>query len=387
MPAKILFICHRSDTRFTYGGHTFRRAIQAMLQKTRPDLAQDTIYFEDQSRWRSSPLAKGLTFLRSLVSPLPAKACHFKSRPFATRLTDMLGASHYDAVIITGIDMLWCLDLLPKTCCRIYLANNVEHLLYAEQTASLRRLPVLGRLFTRDLEKLKRYEHTGMTKIDRIIAISTTDEAYFHTRHTGLQIATILPTFANQPARDRGIVGDQHGTTIRLAFLGNLEWWPNRSGINWFLHEIWPHVANTSLEVHLYGKASEVLGKPSAKIYGHGYADNLDSIWANSDIMIQPITEGGGVNIKVAEAIYNRLPTLATPLAMRGLPVRHDPAITVLNNKEEWISFLNSGRPDELRTHSVRPENSRLFDLAGNADKLATFLAPCLPPLPAEPKS
>jgi len=103
-----------------------------MLQKIRPDIVQEEIFFERQSAWRRSTPAKLLSLCRSLASPLPAKVRHFRSRRFARRLRQCLTEGNFVGVVITGVDMLWCADLLPPAAgCRIYLANNVGHELYA----------------------------------------------------------------------------------------------------------------------------------------------------------------------------------------------------------------------------------------------------------------
>jgi len=382
MHGRLLFISHRSDQRFTYGGPVYRKAIQAMLREIRPDLHQEEIFFERQSHWRRRAPAKAISLLRSCFSPLPAKACHFYSARFARQLKRMLAASTYSGVVITGIDMLWCADLLPDSCCRIYIANNVEHLLYAAQTEAIRRRPFIGRIVQQDLEKLREYETAGMAKVDRIITISADDEHYFRSHHPGLSIATILPTFSYPPARTGSRNRRQPGRPIHLSFLANLEWWPNRASITWFLEEIWRHLpehAKKKLEVHLYGKGSEGFDDPARGVHGHGFVNDLATVWQDADIMIQPITQGGGVNIKVAESIYNRLPILATPTALRGLPLSDDPAIAVLPESRDWVAFLASDRPARLAARIVDPENPQLFDLDRNAEKLAALLESCLP--------
>lgn len=42
------------------------------------------------------------------------------------------------------------------------------------------------------------------------------------------------------------------GGEVRFGFLGNLDWWPNRDGLRWFLREVWPAVPK-SVRLDLYG--------------------------------------------------------------------------------------------------------------------------------------
>ncbi len=387
----LLSISHRADLRFSYGGPVYRKGIQSLLRALYPELPHEELYFEGQSPWRRSAPAKAISLLRSLISPLPAKACHFSSRRFARRLARRLAARRFSAVLITGIDMLWCADLLPTAgCCRIYIAHNVEHELYAAQTEKLRRLPVIGSWTQRDLDKLRRYELAGMAKMDRIITISTEDEARFRRLLPHSVLCTIPPVFGCQPARTcpRPL---SSAAPIRIAFLANLEWWPNQEAIAWFLTKVWRRLdtaARQRLELHLYGAGSKRLHEPVNGVHGHGFLPDLTPVWRQNHIMVQPIVCGGGVNIKVAEALHHRMPTLATPLALRGLPVIDDPALVVLEDAVAWREFLAGEGVARLAGRIVRLENARLFDPTHNQERLGQFLAGCLEPdLPSQTSS
>ncbi|MDP2106387.1 MAG: glycosyltransferase, partial [Desulfobulbaceae bacterium] len=111
-----------------------------------------------------------------------------------------------------------------------------------------------------------------------------------------------------------------------------------------------------------------------SRIIGHGFVRDLDQVWQEVDLMIQPISCGAGINIKVAESLYNRMPIIATPLAVRGISLHDDPAIKILAEAHEWINYLNGPEPAKHALLTARQENADLFCMAKNSATLQQLL-------------
>lgn len=90
--------------------------------------------------------------------------------------------------------------------------------------------------------------------------------------------------------------------------------------------------------------------------------------------MICPILGGGGVSIKAAEAIYNRVPILATPFGVRGLPLAENPAIVVRETPQDWVQFLGSAGARELAARSVLEINSGRFRQETRREALQSYV-------------
>jgi hypothetical protein len=155
--------------------------------------------------------------------------------------------------------------------------------------------------------------------------------------------------------------------------LGNFDWWPNREAYEWFLRNVW-HRVGANAELHVFGAFSEELPR-APRVVLHGFARNLDEVWKNVDLMVNPIVSGSGVNVKVAEAIYNGVPQLCSPRAVAGLLTKADPAVTVLETPEEWIAFL--GASDMARAAAGRTPlraTRELVSASEHARGLARFI-------------
>jgi len=362
-------ITHLKNTRYLHGGHVYRQSIKAMLAINDPHLNFDELFVHHQQHhaWRLCRQIYDL--LTSPFTPFPAKVNHFRTRAFRQRLAAALAERDYSLVVISGADMLWCLDCLPRELPLLYLSHNIEHLLYHQQVAKYQAIPGLGQLLKADADKFKAFELEHLKGLRRVVTIAAADHAMLQAYCPQARIATVMPAFDSPPCPLR----PRPTGALRLGFLGNLEWWPNRRSLRWFLEEVFRKV-NADIELHLYGQGSAAYHE-EGKIYGHGFVHDLSEVWTGVDLLIQPITCGAGMNIKVAEALYNRRPMIATPLALRGMPLVEDPAITVLAEAGAWIDYLNGPGPAEQATKTIRRQNAELFSLEKNRLALKALLA------------
>ena len=188
----------------------------------------------------------------------------------------------------------------------------------------------------RDAHRLAAFEQSSLADCDGVIAISAADQAQLEGLIPGVPKCTLPPSF-DTPRCVPSPSADAAGR-IRLGFLGNLGWWPNRAALDWFLESIWPHVPDT-FELHVFGNGSECLPTEN-RVHGHGYVADLGQVWRTVQLFVQPIVAGGGVNIKVAEAIYQRRPMLATSKALQGCGLSPDPAIVVADVMDAFCTEL-----------------------------------------------
>jgi len=335
------------------------------------------IVFEPQSGRLVNRVRGVLAILRSLVTSLPAKAERFRSNGFRRRLLRRLGNCRYDLVLINGLDMLWCLPLLADRAPVVYVRHNLEPELYAQQNGRWKRWRAPSLLFRRDAAKLAALEQDALRACAGIIVVAAGVANGIAEQAPRTPVLSLPPTF-DAPRRRNPATVDRRPTEgpIRLGFVGNLGWWPNRVSVDWFLSEVWPRVADGCL-LHLFGSGSEHL--PAGRgLIRHGYVADLAEVWQTAEIMIQPIVVGGGINIKVAEAVYHRRPMIATPLALRSCGLAPDPAILIADGVEAWVKLLNGSAPRDLRGRQVSERNAERFAQGDQAQRLAAFLGPLM---------
>lgn len=110
----------------------------------------------------------------------------------------------------------------------------------------------------------------------------------------------------------------------RLLFVGNLSYGPNNQGIKHFLNDIWPIVKleMPNVEFHIVGGCNDKgLIQQCQSMEGvkyMGFVDDIEEEYKEAKLVVVPIYNGSGTNIKVLEAMNMHRPCITTPSGMRG---------------------------------------------------------------------
>jgi glycosyltransferase involved in cell wall biosynthesis len=141
-----------------------------------------------------------------------------------------------------------------------------------------------------------------------------------------------------------------------LAFTGSLDWYPNVSGMDFFVREVWPRVKNDFPDARLY-----VAGKnPPEQILRWSKDDSsIDVVpnpedirlWlAKASVFVCPILDGGGTRLKVLDAMAMANAVVSTTIGCEGLRVTDGENILVADTPQEFagkVKLLMSN--EELR--------------------------------------
>lgn len=109
-----------------------------------------------------------------------------------------------------------------------------------------------------------------------------------------------------------------------ILYVGVMSWMPNYMGMNYFIENIWPSIKNfnNNIKLKIAGKGLPTFFKnkwcKDKQIEVLGFVENLQNLYQNSTLIIAPIYQGGGTNIKVLEAMANQKPIVLTVHATRG---------------------------------------------------------------------
>jgi hypothetical protein len=322
--------------------------------------------------WTAHRAKRYVALAQSLVSGLPAKFQFQYSRQMLARVKGLLRDQDFDLLLLNGSDLLWMLPHLPPSPARLLVAHNIEHFLYADQIHFAYPQPSLQKtLLLRDHARLCRHELAGLRAVGNAMFLSTEDEAYVRRECPQVNTIAVPPIFDGTSAARPGDLNTASG--IEIGMLANFEWWPAQQGVRWFLQEVFPHV-HSKVRLHLFGKRSQDVATGHQRVVKYGYVPELDTVWSTCHLMICPVFAGGGVSIKLVEAVCRGVPVLATRYAKRGLPIDSDPAIILRETSTEWIEFLNSDAAREARRLSPSPRVIARFLRENHVDRFSHFL-------------
>jgi hypothetical protein len=312
----------------------------------------------------------------SPFSPLPAKALFTYARRFRQEFARRLREREHALVLLNGADLLWLLPEIPPGVPCVVFAHNLEHQLYLSQINSVTPpWPALRRLLLRDQARLRDYELRGLSQAGRAVFLSSQDAASALAECRDLRALVLPPLFDYAPC-ERPEPRDEGGV-LQIGFPANFDWWPNREGLRWFLREVFPY-AGEGLRLHLFGEGSERVAPRHPRIVAHGFLPSVQDVWLVCDFFVCPIFSGGGVNVKLAEAVYNHAPVVASAFAARGLPLKPDPGIVLLDRAEDWVGFLRSPAAQAMRSRRVAPDLAGAFAAGTHAQAVQAFFREAL---------
>jgi glycosyltransferase involved in cell wall biosynthesis len=136
----------------------------------------------------------------------------------------------------------------------------------------------------------------------------------------GMDTATIRP--------DRVPVPDE-----TLLFVGSFGHRPNRTAVELLIDKVWPEVSKYHPEavLQVIGSGSREFLHGLARVPGSvvalGYVEDLDDNYRRARLLVAPLTEGGGIKIKILEAMAHGLPVVTTPIGAEGIVAEADRAL------------------------------------------------------------
>ena len=301
---------------------------------------------------------------------LPAKMRFTRTGSMQRSVLSAIAASPPDLILINGSDLMWLIDELPPGIPVAVVAHNLEQDLYSRRIAALGKLrPLASLLLANDFRRLGAREARGLEQAEAVIFLSEEDrrEAGKYVRTP--RVAVLPPVFDYEP---RARAPRKEGR-LSLGMFADFRWWPNRVSLDWFLEAVWPSVGDRC-HLHLMGSGSDTLSSGIRNTTSHGFISDPRDAFAMCDLMIAPIIDGAGIKVKVAEAMYNGVPIVATPFALRGLPSEPVSSVKVCDGRDEWIAFLSSGDAWLLADETVTPATAGMFSVSSVAPIIQELL-------------
>jgi glycosyltransferase involved in cell wall biosynthesis len=200
--------------------------------------------------------------------------------------------------------------------------------------------------------KLARLESSICGEFDVNVAVSDQDAellrtqaptAHFHTVENGVDIDYFVP--ANVPEEPHSLI-----------FTGSLDWYPNISGIRFFVNDVWPLVKesfpNARLKIAGKNPPNEILQwhEIDSSISVIPNPQDVRPLIAQSAVFVCPILEGGGTRLKILDAMAMAKPVISTTIGREGLRVAHKENMLTADAPSEFADRVSQlFRDDHLR--------------------------------------
>lgn len=147
-------------------------------------------------------------------------------------------------------------------------------------------------------------------------------------------------------------------TKNNLLFVSILGYFPNIEGMRWFKQ------AMERINGHLYvvGSGSEKFADELStnNIHVLGRVDDLSAYYKSADLVIAPILSGGGMKVKVCEAMNYGKYVFGTDEAFAGYELDFDKIGGLCNTIDEFVSKINTHFASSKE--KVNPYSKQMFN-------------------------
>jgi glycosyltransferase involved in cell wall biosynthesis len=278
--------------------------------------------------------------LRASTSSVPLIAARFVSSEFRDALRATLRRFNPDIVQIESPFLLsYTATVRAESKARVVLRSlNVEFRIW-EGLARIERRSLRRLVLKWIASSLKAYELRGMQKLDAIIPISYADAADY--RNLGItRPIHVVPCGVSLDNRE---VEKQEPNTV--AFIGSLDFLPNQNAATWILDELWPRVARAMPDARLSIAGSsppEWLRRRAAKrnVELRGDVDDAAAFLRRKAVVIAPMFAGGGMRIKVLDAMALGKAVVATTIGAGGIDVANDRDIVIEDDADAFADAV-----------------------------------------------
>lgn len=271
-----------------------------------------------------NPLRDGWAMIRSLFSDQPWVMTRDDINRMHQLVSRLCHETSYDIVHADQLNMGQYASRLPGTR-KILDTHNALWLLYKRLWQTLKPGPKKW-LLGRDWQLLRRYEARLCQEFDHVLAVSEEDRAALIDAVGRPLEITVIPIAIDT---DELKPVTRSPGTDHILYMGTMYWPPNIDGVFWFIREVWPLIRaqrpNLIFDVVGARPPQELLelSKPETGINVTGYVKDTSPYLEKAGLMIVPLRAGGGMRVKILEALALGLPVVSTTLGCEGIALEN----------------------------------------------------------------
>jgi len=302
-----------------------------LVSFVRGDQSRDIEVLERYCRVYTTPMQRGVTrdawaMMQSLISGQPWMMVRDDRLTMRKLIDKITSQEHFDVVHADQLNMAQYAWRVPNVK-RVLDAHNALWLLYKRLWQTMPPGPrkwILGR----DWRLLKEYEGKMCLAFDGVVAVSHEDEKALqeamHSAGGQNKQITVIP-IAVDIDEIPTIPRDENANHI--LHIGTMYWQPNIDAVEWFIGQVFPLIKaekpDAQFDVLGARPPQELLAMNgnSSGIHVTGYVADPTAFVSKAGAMVVPLLAGGGMRVKILNALAQGLPVVTTSLGCEGIDV------------------------------------------------------------------
>lgn len=300
--------------------------------------------------------------VQTVINLLPDMALRNEDVSYRKQLEELLQHGNFDGVIAFSIEMAPYLVMaksygIPT----LFDEFNAEFMIQqrAAMTDAMNPLRWHGALYSLiQWQKLKYFEKKMLATVSGVTVVSRGD-AQTLTRLVPTLKPFVVPNGVDTEYFDRQNVEPFPFNRPTLVFSGTLDYRPNVDALRWFVSEVLPLVRNVIFDVELVAVGRRptpelIAFQAAGEITLTGEVADTRPYLCGANVYVVPMRIGGGVRLKVLEAMALEVPIVSTGLGVEGIDGLNETHCRVADTPEEMARAIIDSLANTQNTQSAR---------------------------------
>ncbi|MCS6807773.1 MAG: glycosyltransferase family 4 protein [Bacteroidota bacterium] len=295
-----------------------------------------------------------LDALQSLLMRRSYIASRFDHHECGMLLNAMLSSHRFDIVHLDHTLMSWYAAvvaayrrsascILPKVVLR---THNVEYII--QERLAERETIMLKRWYRRyEASLLREFEQRAMEYCDGVIAITSRDAERIRRLGYAKPLA-VVPAGVNTTLYtiQNAVLSDSPLHSVQLCYIGGMDWIPNVEAMRYFVEKVMPCVrqALPNCTLHIAGKHmnDEILhfARKYPDVFAYEDVPSAKEFLQARDILVVPLLSGGGMRLKIIEAMALGVPVISTRVGVEGIAACDGEHVVLAETPEEFVRAI-----------------------------------------------
>jgi polysaccharide biosynthesis protein PslH len=286
---------------------------------------------------RRNRLNDGLALANSLLTGTPWFMARDDSAAMRNLLAALCRQEKFDIVHADQLNMAQFARLVPGAA-RVLDAHNALWLLYRRLAKTTRNL-VVSLFLEREWRLLKRYEGQVCRQFDAVLTVSEADRTALAEASDGMGRLQVAPIAVDPDAIQLVTRTPQAN---HILHIGTMFWPPNVDGVLWFLREVYPLIqrARPGVQFDIVGarppKTITEWGRTLTGVTVAGYVKEPSHFLQQTGVMVVPLLAGGGMRVKILEALAAGLPIVTTSIGCEGIAVENGCHLLIADTPQDF---------------------------------------------------
>jgi sugar transferase (PEP-CTERM/EpsH1 system associated) len=234
-------------------------------------------------------------------------------------------------------------------------------------------------VYRQEARRIGQLEKSIAQQANAVTVVSRDEADLFAKLHPGFRATPIgngVDYEYFKPPSDRSDLPQSSGS-LRLVFVGVLDYLPNIQGLEWFCNQVMPSLHATIPRVHLSivgrrptKKVQLLADRPGVRLIGE--VPDVRPYVHEAHLAIAPLQIARGVQNKVLEALACGKPVVATEHAATGIETLG--GMTVANEPTQWVQAIKELIEPEVYAQKSRAAREQIVERYSWESQLSPLL-------------